>query len=235
MNVRVKSQNYHPHARQPMPMRRITPRSAAQTAYFDAMQSHDLVIATGPAGTGKTWLAAAAAAQSLMRGDVDRIIMSRPALEAGERLGFLPGDISEKIDPYLRPLYDALSDIVGFDEMQRYIRAGLIEIAPLAFMRGRSLAGAFIILDEAQNCTRAQMKMLLTRLGENSRIVLAGDPSQSDLPLHEPSGLQEAIDLLAPLEDVAMICLDEQDIQRHNLVSQIVRAYKNKTNDDKSA
>ncbi len=236
----LKPQGYNPHApasngRAAQPLRKITPRGEAQTAYLEAMRSHDLVIATGPAGTGKTWLAAAAAAQSLIRGDVARIIMSRPALEAGERLGFLPGDISEKIDPYLRPLYDALSDVLGFDEMQRCIRAGLIEIAPLAFMRGRSLARAFIILDEAQNCTRAQMKMFLTRLGQGSCVVLAGDPSQSDLPAHEPSGLQEAIDLLAPLEDVAVIRFDERDIQRHNLVNKIVRAYKNKTNDDKTA
>ena len=233
MSTRTKLHSYHPHAQAQEKMRPITPRSAAQKAYLEAMHSHDLVIAIGPAGTGKTWLAAAAAAQSLMRGDVDRIIMSRPALEAGERLGFLPGDISEKIDPYLRPLYDALSDIVGFDEMQRYIRAGLIEIAPLAFMRGRSLARAFIILDEAQNCTRAQMKMFLTRLGENSCVVLAGDPSQSDLPPSEPSGLKEAIELLAPLKEVAMIRFDEHDIQRHNLVSRIVKAYKNKAEGEK--
>ena len=218
---------YNPHPRS-MFLQKIEPRSANQRTYWEAMQSHTLIFATGPAGTGKTWLAVANAAYALLSGRVERIIVSRPVLEAGERLGFLPGDIFEKTDPYLRPLYDALGDMIGYEETQRYIRQGLIEIAPLAFMRGRSLQDAAVILDEAQNCTRAQMKMFLTRLGQGSHFVVCGDRVQSDLPPNEPSGLNEALTLLASLNDVATIALDDKDIQRHGLVGDIVRAYENR-------
>jgi phosphate starvation-inducible PhoH-like protein len=188
------------------------------------MRTHPLVFGIGPAGTGKTYLAAAFGAHLLYERRVERLILSRPALEAGERLGFLPGDLKEKIDPYLRPLYDALFDAMG-EQCMRLMESGVIEVAPLAFMRGRTLAHAFVILDEAQNCTSAQMKMFLTRLGEESRMVVTGDPSQSDLPGGRPEGLIEALSNLAPVEGVAVAHFSDKDVVRHPLVSRIVRAY----------
>jgi phosphate starvation-inducible PhoH-like protein len=192
--------------------------------YLDLMRTHPLVFGVGPAGTGKTYLAAAFGAHLLYERRVERLILSRPALEAGERLGFLPGDLKEKIDPYLRPLYDALFDVMG-ESCLKLMEQGIIEVAPLAFMRGRTLSRAFVILDEAQNCTAAQMKMFLTRLGEDSRMVVAGDPSQSDLPGGRPEGLNQALSLLGGIEGAAVVCFDEKDVVRHALVTRIVAAY----------
>ena len=200
------------------------PRSPAQSAYLDLMREHPLVFGIGPAGTGKTYLAAAYGAHMLYQRKVERLILSRPALEAGERLGFLPGDLKEKIDPYLRPLYDALFDVLG-EQTTRLIEQGVIEIAPLAFMRGRTLSRAFVILDEAQNATAAQMKMVLTRLGEESQLVVTGDPGQSDLPGGRPEGLNEAISILEGVEGVGIQRFADSDVVRHALVSRIVRAY----------
>ena len=205
--------------------RPIEARSPRQAAYLDALDAHELVFGLGPAGTGKTYLAVAVAVAALKAGKVDRIILSRPAVEAGERLGFLPGDMKEKIDPYLRPLYDALYDMMPGDQVDRRLQAGEIEIAPLAFMRGRTLANSFIILDEAQNTTPTQMKMFLTRLGENSRMAVTGDPSQSDLPLGAKSGLNEAVDILRGVNGVTMVEFTDADVVRHPLVTRIVRAY----------
>ena len=202
-------------------------RSPAQIAYLDLMRTHPLVFGVGPAGTGKTYLAAAFGAHLLYERRVERLILSRPALEAGERLGFLPGDLKEKIDPYLRPLYDALFEAMG-EQCTRLMESGVIEVAPLAFMRGRTLARAFVILDEAQNCTSAQMKMFLTRLGEESRMVVTGDPSQSDLPGGRPEGLVEGLTSLAQVEGVAVAHFSDRDVVRHPLVSRIVRAYAQK-------
>jgi phosphate starvation-inducible PhoH-like protein len=199
-------------------------RSAAQGAYLDLMRTHDLVFGIGPAGTGKTYLAAAMGAHLLYERRVERLILARPALEAGERLGFLPGDLREKIDPYLRPLYDALFDVMG-DSCTRLMETGVIEVAPLAFMRGRTLAHSFVILDEAQNCTSTQMKMFLTRLGEDSRMVVTGDPSQSDLPAG-PEGLTDALNYLDGVEGVAVARFSEADVVRHGLVTRIVAAYE---------
>lgn len=198
-------------------------RSAMQAAYIDLMRSHELVFGIGPAGTGKTYLAAAYGAHLLFERRVERMILSRPALEAGERLGFLPGDLKEKIDPYLRPLYDALFEVMG-EKCTKLMETGIIEVAPLAFMRGRTLSHAFVILDEAQNCTPAQMKMFLTRLGEDSRMAVTGDPSQSDLP-GGPQGLLEAIEYLEGLEGVGVARFSEADVVRHALVTRIVSAY----------
>jgi phosphate starvation-inducible PhoH-like protein len=206
----------------------VTPRTLNQRAYVEAIRGRDLVFGTGPAGTGKTYLAVAAAAAALTGGEVDRIILSRPAVEAGERLGFLPGDMKEKVDPYLRPLYDALYDVMPGNQVQKDIAEGTIEIAPLAFMRGRTLAHAFVILDEAQNTTPLQMKMFLTRLGEGSRMVVTGDPSQVDLPPNVTSGLIEATAILKGVEGVAHIAFGTADIVRHPLVSRIVAAYDRK-------
>ncbi|HXS05889.1 MAG TPA: PhoH family protein [Rhizomicrobium sp.] len=204
---------------------RITrPRSPAQAAYLDLMRQNPLVFGIGPAGTGKTYLAAAFAAHMLHQRRVERLILSRPALEAGERLGFLPGDLKEKIDPYLRPLYDALFDVLG-EQTTRLIDQGVIEVAPLAFMRGRTLTRAFVILDEAQNTTPAQMKMMLTRLGEESQMVVTGDPSQSDLPGNVASGLNEALSILEGVDGVGVARFGEGDVVRHALVSRIVAAY----------
>jgi phosphate starvation-inducible PhoH-like protein len=200
------------------------PRTAAQAAYIELMRSHDLVFGLGPAGTGKTYLAAAYGAHLLFERRVERLILARPALEAGERLGFLPGDIREKIDPYLRPLYDALFDVMG-EKCMKLMETGIIEVAPLAFMRGRTLSHAFVILDEAQNCTPAQMKMCLTRLGEESRMVVTGDPSQSDLP-SGPQGLMEAVAYLENIEGVGVARFSEADVVRHALVTRIVTAYQ---------
>jgi len=203
----------------------IVARTPAQDAYMRAMERAELVFGIGPAGTGKTYLAVAHAATLLERGDINRIILSRPAVEAGERLGFLPGDMKEKVDPYLRPLYDALYDMMRPEHVERCITSGVIEVAPLAFMRGRTLANAVVILDEAQNTTSMQMKMFLTRLGENSKMVVTGDPSQVDLPRGEKSGLIEAVHLLDGIEGVHVSRFNDKDVVRHALVGRIVRAY----------
>jgi phosphate starvation-inducible PhoH-like protein len=199
-------------------------RSPAQAAYLDLMRTHPLVFGIGPAGTGKTYLAAAFGAHLLYERRVERLILSRPAMEAGERLGFLPGTLEEKIDPYLRPLYDALFDVMG-EQATKLMESGIIEVAPLAFMRGRTLARSFVILDEAQNTTSGQMKMFLTRLGEDARMVVTGDPSQSDLPSGRAEGLNEALRLLGGVEGVATARFGEKDVVRHPLVTRIVRAY----------
>ncbi len=205
--------------------RPVRARTAAQDAYIRALKRHALVFGTGPAGTGKTWLAVAQAIQMFERKEVDRIILSRPAVEAGERLGFLPGDMREKVDPYLRPIYDALHDLMDVRIVERALESGDIEIAPLAFMRGRTLANAVVILDEAQNTTSMQMKMFLTRLGENSRMIVTGDPSQVDLPNGQTSGLAEAVRLLDGVEGVGHVAFTAQDVIRHELVQRIVEAY----------
>ncbi len=205
--------------------RLITPRSAKQAEYVQRIRESEVVFGIGPAGTGKTYLSVAVAVEMLLQGRVDRLILSRPAVEAGERIGFLPGDLREKVDPYLRPLYDALHDMLPGDQVAKAMESGDIEVAPLAFMRGRTLANSFIILDEAQNTTPMQMKMFLTRLGENSRMVIAGDPSQIDLPLGSRSGLRDAIDVLAKVPDVGFVHFGEADVVRHHLVTRIVQAY----------
>jgi phosphate starvation-inducible PhoH-like protein len=205
--------------------RRVRARTPAQDAYVRALKHHALVFATGPAGTGKTWLAVAQAIQLFERKEVDRIILSRPAVEAGERLGFLPGDMREKIDPYLRPIFDALYDLMDARIVERALQTGEIEIAPLAFMRGRTLSNAAVILDEAQNTTSMQMKMMLTRLGENSRMVVTGDPSQVDLPPGQTSGLAEAVRLLEGVEGIGHVAFSAADVIRHELVARIVEAY----------
>jgi phosphate starvation-inducible protein PhoH and related proteins len=204
----------------------ITPRSPGQARYMEAIRKAELVFGTGPAGTGKTYLAVACAAAALAEGSVDRIILSRPAVEAGERLGFLPGDMKEKVDPYLRPLYDALYDVMPGNVVARGLADQTIEIAPLAFMRGRTLASAFIILDEAQNTTSQQMKMFLTRLGEGGRMVVNGDPSQVDLPPGMTSGLSNALSLLGGVEGIRHVAFTAADIVRHPLVTRIVNAYE---------
>jgi len=205
----------------------IFARTPNQDAYMRALERAELVFGVGPAGTGKTYLAVAYAAMLLERGQVDRIILSRPAVEAGERLGFLPGDMKEKVDPYLRPLYDALYDMIPGDKVERALAADVIEIAPLAFMRGRTLANAAIILDEAQNTTSMQMKMFLTRLGENARMIVTGDPSQVDLPPGQKSGLVEALQILREVEGIVTVRFRESDVVRHPLVAKIVSAYDN--------
>lgn len=203
----------------------VKARTPAQTTYIRALEKTDLVFGVGPAGTGKTYLAVAFAAQCLERGLVERIILSRPAVEAGERLGFLPGDMREKVDPYLRPLYDALYDVLPPEKVERDLEQGVIEIAPLAFMRGRTLANAVVILDEAQNTTSMQMKMFLTRLGENSKMIITGDPSQIDLPPGMTSGLEEAVRLLADVPDITAVRFANSDVVRRDLVAKIVEAY----------
>src|SRR6202021_1189958 len=205
--------------------RPVRAQTAAQDGYIRALKRHALVFGTGPAGTGKTWLAVARAVQLFERKEVDRIILSRPAVEAGERLGFLPGDMREKVDPYLRPIYDALYDLMDARIVERTLETGEIEIAPLAFMRGRTLSNAVIILDEAQNTTAMQMKMFLTRLGENSRMIVTGDPSQVDLPPGQTSGLAEATRLLRNVEGVGIVAYTAEDVIRHELVGRIVEAY----------
>jgi len=206
--------------------RLITARTPAQSAYVASLQRNDLVFSTGPAGTGKTYLAVAFAAASLESGRCDRLILSRPAVEAGERLGFLPGDMREKVDPYLRPLYDALYDVLPPERVERGIATGVIEIAPLAFMRGRTLSHAIIILDEAQNCTPVQIKMFLTRLGEESKMIVTGDPTQVDLPPGKDSGLLEAIELLQGIDEIDHIAFTRADVVRRELVGKIVDAYE---------
>ena len=209
--------------------RPVRARTAAQDAYIRALKRHSLIFGTGPAGTGKTWLAVAQAVQMFERKEVDRIILSRPAVEAGERLGFLPGDMRDKVDPYLRPIYDALYDLMDARIVERALQAGEIEIAPLAFMRGRTLSNAAIILDEAQNTTSMQMKMFLTRLGENGRMIVTGDPSQVDLPHGQTSGLAEAVKLLAGIDGIGHVAFTHEDVIRHELVARIVEAYDRAT------
>jgi phosphate starvation-inducible protein PhoH and related proteins len=203
----------------------VTARSPNQGAYMQAFDNADLVFGLGPAGTGKTYLAVAYAAQCLERGEVERIVLSRPAVEAGERLGFLPGDMREKVDPYLRPLYDALHDLLPPAKVERDLATGVIEVAPLAFMRGRTLAHSFVILDEAQNTSSMQMKMFLTRIGEGSKMAVTGDPSQVDLPPGQRSGLEEAVSLLTGIDEVAAIRFTSADVVRRDLVARIVDAY----------
>jgi phosphate starvation-inducible PhoH-like protein len=205
--------------------RPVRARTAAQDAYIRTLRRHALAFGTGPAGTGKTWLAVAHAVSLFERKEVDRIILSRPAVEAGERLGFLPGDMREKVDPYLRPIYDALYDLMDARIVERAMQTGEIEIAPLAFMRGRTLANAVVILDEAQNTSSMQMKMFLTRLGENSRMIVTGDPSQVDLPQGQTSGLAEATRLLAGVDGIGHVVFTSEDVIRHELVQRIVEAY----------
>ena len=207
--------------------RPVRARTAAQDSYIRALKRHELVFGIGPAGTGKTWLAVAHAAQLFERKEVDRIILTRPAVEAGERLGFLPGDLKEKVDPYLRPIYDALYDLMDARIVERALQANEIEIAPLAFMRGRTLSNAAVILDEAQNTTAMQMKMFLTRLGETSRMMVTGDPSQVDLPPGQKSGLADAVRLLAGIDGIAHVSFTSADVIRHELVARIVEAYDN--------
>ncbi len=203
----------------------ITPKSANQRRYMEYIERHDMVFAIGPGGTGKTYLAVAMAVSSLLTKQVNRIILVRPAVEAGERLGFLPGTLQQKIDPYMRPLYDALYDMLDADKLERYLEKGIIEVAPLAFMRGRTLNDSFVILDEAQNTTSEQMKMFLTRLGFNSKAVITGDITQIDLPSGRRSGLIEAIDVVGKIAGIAFVYFNERDVVRHNLVQQIIKAY----------
>ena len=205
--------------------RRVTPKTLTQKIYVDAIRTHDIVFGVGPAGTGKTYLAMAMAIGALVRKEVNRIVLARPAVEAGEKLGFLPGDIAEKVNPYLRPLHDALHDMLDFDKAAKLIELGTIEVAPLAFMRGRTLNDSFVILDEAQNTTREQMKMFLTRLGIGSKAVITGDVTQVDLPTGAKSGLVDAQRILANIDEIRFVNFSDRDVVRHRLVQEIVRAY----------
>ena len=223
INEKVKNSNITDIIK--TPKKSIIPRSEKQKRYVRALRESEIVISAGPAGTGKTFLAVAVGLTMLLEKKIERIILSRPAVEAGERLGFLPGDMKEKVDPYLRPLYDSLYDLFHFEKIQRMIEIGDIEIAPLAFMRGRTLKNSFAILDEAQNATDTQIKMFLTRIGENSKIVVNGDPSQIDLPNKHMSGLDRAKKLLSHLDEIKVIDFDHSDVVRHPLVSKIVKAY----------
>ena len=213
------------------PKKSVIPRSEKQKNYIKALKNADIVISAGPAGTGKTFLAVAVALTMLLEKKIERIILSRPAVEAGERLGFLPGDMKEKVDPYLRPLYDSLYDLLDFEKIQKKIEVGDIEIAPLAFMRGRTLKNAVAILDEAQNATDTQIKMFLTRIGENSKIIINGDPSQIDLPNKMLSGLNRSKKLLSHLNEISVVDFNHTDVVRHPLVSKIVKAYSDKNSD----
>ena len=213
------------------PKRSVIPRSKNQKDYVKALKTNEIIMSLGPAGTGKTYLAVAVALTMLLEKKVERIILSRPAVEAGERLGFLPGDMKEKIDPYLRPLYDSLHDLYHYDKIKKKIENGEIEIAPLAFMRGRTLKNSFAILDEAQNATETQIKMFLTRIGENSKLVVNGDPSQIDLPNKSQSGLVKAQNILKDIKEISVINFDNKDVIRHPLVTKIVKAYQKNTND----
>ena len=213
------------------PKRSVISRSKKQKEYVKSLKNNQITVSLGPAGTGKTYLAVAVALSMLLEKKVERIILSRPAVEAGERLGFLPGDMKDKIDPYLRPLYDSLYDLLDYDKIQRKIESDAIEIAPLAFMRGRTLKNSFAILDEAQNTTRTQIKMFLTRIGENSKLVVNGDPSQIDLPNKNQSGLIEAQNILKEIKEIAVIKFDHQDVIKHPLVTKIVEAYQKHSND----
>jgi phosphate starvation-inducible protein PhoH and related proteins len=203
----------------------VTPKNASQRHYMEEIESHDMTFGIGPGGTGKTYLAVAMAVSALLTKQVNRIILARPAVEAGERLGFLPGTLQQKIDPYMRPLYDALYDMLDADKLERFLEKGIIEVAPLAFMRGRTLNDSFVILDEAQNTTSEQMKMFLTRLGFNSKAVITGDVTQIDLPESRRSGLIEAIDIVGKIEGISLVYFDERDVVRHNLVQRIIKAY----------
>ena len=205
--------------------RRVVPKSPAQKKYVDTILNHDIVFGIGPAGTGKTYLAMAMAVATLSKREVSRVVLARPAVEAGEKLGFLPGDLAEKVNPYLRPLYDALHDMMNFEKAAKLVESGVIEVAPLAFMRGRTLNDAFVILDEAQNTTSEQMKMFLTRLGYNSKVVITGDVTQVDLPEGKMSGLIEASKILSPVEGIKFVYFSEKDVVRHRLVQDIIRAY----------
>jgi len=213
------------------PKRSVIPRSKKQKEYVRSLKTSQIVMSLGPAGTGKTYLAVAVALSMLLEKKVERIILSRPAVEAGEKLGFLPGDMKDKVDPYLRPLYDSLYDLLDYDKIQRKIESGAIEIAPLAFMRGRTLKNSFAILDEAQNATETQIKMFLTRIGENSKLVVNGDPSQVDLPNKNQSGLIKSQAILKGIKEISVINFDHQDVMRHPLVTKIVEAYQKNTND----
>ena len=215
------------------PRRSVIPKSKKQSEYLRALLKEDIILSLGPAGTGKSYLAVSAAVNMLMEKKVEKVILSRPAVEAGERLGFLPGDLKEKVDPYLQPLYDALNDLYGYEKVQRKIETGEIEIAPLAFMRGRTLKNSFAILDEAQNASLTQIKMFLTRIGENTKIVVNGDPSQIDLINKNHSGLLQSKKILHIIKEVKCIEFDHSDVVRHPLVSKIIQAYQQKT-DDKS-
>ena len=213
------------------PKKSVIPRSERQKKYVKALRESDIIISAGPAGTGKTFLAVAVALTMLLEKKIERIILSRPAVEAGERLGFLPGDMKEKVDPYLRPLYDSLYDLLDFEKIQKRIEIGDIEIAPIAFMRGRTLKNSFAILDEAQNATDTQIKMFLTRIGENSKIVINGDPSQIDLPNKSNSGLNRSKKLLGHLKEISVVDFNHNDVVRHPLVSKIVKAYSDQNNE----
>jgi len=216
------------------PRKSVIARSEKQSDYIKALKENDIVMSLGPAGTGKSFLAVSVAVTLLMEKKIERVILSRPAVEAGEKLGFLPGDMKEKVDPYLRPLYDALYELFGADKIDKRIETGEIEIAPLAFMRGRTLKNCFAILDEAQNATETQIKMFLTRIGENSKLVVNGDPSQIDLINKSQSGLIKSKDILKDLKEIKIIEFDHTDVVRHPLVSKIIRAYQKKSTDDKS-
>jgi len=216
------------------PKKSVIARSEKQSEYIKALKENDIVLSLGPAGTGKSFLAVSVAVTLLMEKKIDRVILSRPAVEAGEKLGFLPGDMKEKVDPYLRPLYDALYELFGADKIDKKIETGEIEIAPLAFMRGRTLKNCFAILDEAQNATETQIKMFLTRIGENSKLVVNGDPSQVDLINKAHSGLIKSKNILKEIKEIKLIEFDHNDVVRHPLVSKIIRAYQNKSTDDKS-
>ena len=205
--------------------KQITPKSPNQRRYMECMEKYDMVFGIGPGGTGKTYLAVTMAVSALLSKQVTRIILARPAVEAGERLGFLPGTLQQKVDPYMRPLYDALYDLLDTEKLERFLEKGIIEVAPLAFMRGRTLNDSFVILDEAQNTTSEQMKMFLTRLGFNSKAVITGDVTQIDLPAHTRSGLIEAMDVVGKIEGIAFVHFDERDVVRHSLVQQIIKAY----------
>jgi phosphate starvation-inducible protein PhoH and related proteins len=203
----------------------VAPKSTNQRRYIEAMEAHDMVFGIGPGGTGKTYLAVAMAVSALLSKQVNRIILARPAVEAGEKLGFLPGTLQEKVDPYMRPLYDALHDLLDAEKLGRFLEKDIVEVAPLAFMRGRTLNDSFVILDEAQNTTSEQMKMFLTRLGFNSKAVITGDVTQIDLPTGRRSGLVEAIEVVGKIEGISLIYFDEHDVVRHNLVQRIIKAY----------
>ena len=216
------------------PKKSVIARSEKQSDYIKALKENDIIFSLGPAGTGKSFLAVSVAITLLMEKKIDRVILSRPAVEAGEKLGFLPGDMKEKVDPYLRPLYDALYELFGADKIDKKIETGEIEIAPLAFMRGRTLKNCFAILDEAQNATETQIKMFLTRIGENSKLVVNGDPSQVDLINKSHSGLIKSKNILKGIKEIKIIEFDHNDVVRHPLVSKIIRAYQNKSTDDKN-